>query len=327
MKDIFEALPPAVRKQIRRRRQPDWVDPMLATLVREPFSDENWIFEPKVDGIRCLTFRKGTRLTLLSRNRLPLDYPELAGPLLQQPLSSFVVDGEIAALDHGVSRFSLLQKRRQIQVPIFYFLFDLLYLEGCDLTHLELRYRKQLLREAFHFDDPLRLNPFFADDGEKYFQEACRKGWEGVIAKRSAAVYIHGRSPDWLKIKCEGAQEFVIVGYTEPAGKRIGIGALLIGFYERGKLLYAGKVGTGFTVGTLIELQQKLSTFERTEPAVRPDALPKTGVHWVEPRLVAQIAFSEWTTAGKLRHPRFLGLRADKKASEVVREKPREVRT
>jgi bifunctional non-homologous end joining protein LigD len=329
MKDLFAILPPEARKQIRRRTQPAWCNPMLATLVREQFSDKDWIFEPKLDGIRCLSLRKDRQLSLFSRNHIRLNdsYPELVPPLLKQPVSRFIVDGEIVALEHGISRFSLLQQRKQKHVPVFYYLFDVLYLEGYDLTNLELQYRKELLQHAFSFRDPLRLIEYRKAEGEAFYREACRKGWEGVIAKRANSAYVHKRSTDWLKFKCENQQEFVIVGYTDPAGQRVGIGALLVGYYEKDKLVYAGKVGTGFDTQTLKDLRKKLSAIERSTPPVSSDSLPKTGVHWVQPRFVAQIAFTEWTSAGKLRHPRFLGLRMDKKPSEVVREKPQEVRT
>jgi bifunctional non-homologous end joining protein LigD len=320
--NAFEILPAEARKQIRRRAQPAWCNPMLATLVREQFSDKDWIFEPKLDGIRCLSFRKGRDLTLFSRNHIRLNesYPEFVAPLLKQPVSNFIVDGEIVALEHGISRFSLLQQRKQKHVPVFYYLFDVLYLGGYDLTHLEFRYRKDLLQRAFSFRDPLRVSEHRETEGEAFYREACSKGWEGVIAKRASSVYLHKRSTDWLKFKCENQQEFVIVGYTEPAGQRIGIGALLVGVYEKGKLVYAGKVGTGFDTQMLRDLEKKLSAIERSTSPCSLDSRPRTGVHWVQPRYVAQVAFSEWTGAGKLRHPRFLGLRMDKTPSEVVRE-------
>ena len=322
MKDLFRFLPPEARKQIRRRPQPQWCDPMLATLVREQFSDPNWIFEPKLDGIRCLSFRKGRNLELFTRNHLSLNagYPELLAPLLKQPVSSFIVDGEIVAMQRGISSFSLLQKRKQQTVPVMYYLFDVLYLDGYDVTHLELRYRKELLRSAFTYGDPLRFSEHREAQGEAFYREACRKGWEGIIAKRAASFYVHKRSADWLKFKCENEQELVIVGYTDPVGQRVGIGALLVGFYRKNHLVYAGKVGTGFDVQTLKDLKTRLSAIERPTSPCSQDSVPKKGVHWVQPKLVAQIAFTEWTGADKLRHPRYLGLRMDKKASEVVKE-------
>jgi len=327
VRDALAILPADARTALRQSRQPEWCDPMLATLVREEFSDRDWIYEPKLDGIRCLGFRSGPKLSLFSRNHILLnsDFPKITASLARQKTSHFIVDGEIVAFQHGVTRFSLLQKRKQMHVPVFYYVFDVLHLDGYDLTHLELRYRKQLLKHAFLFHDPLRVTEHREAKGETYFKEACRKGWEGIIAKRASSNYVHKRSMDWLKIKCENQQEFVIVGYTEPAGQRVGLGALLVGFYEDHKLLYAGKVGTGFDTRTLRGLKKKLSAIEVPTPACAVDSIRERGVHWVKPKFVAQLGFTEWTGAGKLRHPRYLGLRTDKKPTEVVREKPLEV--
>jgi len=322
MHDLFRILPEEASKKLRRRAQPAWLNPMLATLTREPFSDPHWFFEAKLDGIRCLAFRKGQDVHLFSRNQLALNesFPSLITPLLRQHVPDFIVDGEIVAIENDVSRFELLQKRMQMHVPVFYYLFDILYLAGHDVTHLELRHRKELLRAALSFKDPLRFSEHREADGEAYFKEACSKGWEGLVAKCADSIYVHQRSKDWLKFKCENQQEFVIVGYTDPAGQRVGIGALLVGVYDKGRLVYAGKVGTGFDTHSLKELEKRLSAMERNSPPCVGDALPKSGVHWVRPSLVAQIAFTEWTSAGKLRHPRYLGLRIDKKPADVVRE-------
>ncbi len=321
MRDLFDFLPETVRKKLKRRAQPDWLNPMLATLTREPFSNPEWLFETKLDGIRCLTFRKGREVRLLSRNQLSLNqgFPTISRSLIEQPLD-FIVDGEIVAIERGVSRFALLQRRMQMDVPVFYYIFDVLHIAGYDVTQLELRYRKELLRRAFSFQDPLRFSEHRETDGEAYFREACRKGWEGLVAKRAGSIYVHQRSKDWLKFKCENQQEFVIVGYTEPAGQRVGIGAILVGVYDRGKLRYAGKVGTGFDTQTLKDLEKRLSGIERKSSPCTEDSLPKTKVHWVQPKFVAQVAFTEWTSAAKLRHPRYLGLRIDKKPADVVRE-------
>jgi bifunctional non-homologous end joining protein LigD len=320
----FDFLPVEARRKVRRAPQPEWCKPTLATLTREPFSNPNWIFEPKLDGIRCLAFRKGRSLKLFSRNALLLNdrFPELVKPLLNQESSGYILDGEVVALERGVSRFAVLQQRMQVKVAVFYYVFDLIYCDGYDLTQLELQQRKEILQRRFAFLDPIRYTAHRQADGEAFYQEACAKGWEGIIAKRASSVYVHQRSAEWLKFKCENQQEFVIIGYTDPAGQREGIGALLIGLYEKARLLYAGKVGTGFNTPTLLELQSKLSKIERRSPAcVCDSSLPRAHVHWVQPKYVAQIAFTEWTGAGKLRHPRFLGLRIDKKPSEVVRER------
>ncbi len=200
------------------------------------------------------------------------------------------------------------------------YLFDLLYLDRYDTRQVPLRYRKELLRKTFDYQDSLRFTEHRETEGEAYYQEACRKGWEGVIAKNGDSVYVSRRTRDWLKFKCVQRQEFVIGGYTDPQGERTGFGALLVGFYRRGKLVYAGKVGTGFDTDTLRRLGKKLAQLETVISPFAGDGLPRRSVHWVKPKLVAEIGFTEWTPGGKLRHPRFLGLREDKRPEEVVRE-------
>ncbi|MGZ4901214.1 MAG: non-homologous end-joining DNA ligase [Candidatus Angelobacter sp.] len=304
---------------------------MLAILIKEPFSRPGWLFERKLDGERCLVFRHGRHLQLFSRNHKMLNekYPELVGAFAAQNEATFIADGEIVAFEDGVSSFAKLQQRMQVQhpseelrhaVPVRFYAFDLLYLDEYDTRAVPLRYRKDLLRQALAFDDPLRFTDFRDTEGEAYFRQACMQHWEGIIAKNGDGVYVSQRSRDWLKIKCVNEQEFVIGGYTEPQGSRIGLGALLVGYYERGRLKYAGKVGTGFDTATLLHLARQLSGLETDVSPFSADSLPRRGVHWVKPKLVAQIAFSEWTPDGKLRHPRFLGLRLDKNAEEVVRE-------
>lgn len=307
----------------RRRAQPAWIKPMLATLTRDVFSDPNWIYELKFDGVRCLAFRKGKGLNLYSRNKLLLNekYLELVDPLLKQKSQRFIVDGEVVAFEGDVPRFSALQRRMQKYVPVFYYIFDIIYLDGHDLTDLPLLERKKYLRDALQFRDPVRFTDYREGEGKTFYREACKKGWEGIIGKRADGTYVQKRSTDWLKFKCENQQEFVIVGYTDPSGQREGIGALLVGLFDKGVLRYAGKVGTGFDTETLRMLKAKLSKIERSTPPCVSESLPKKGVHWVKPKYVAQVAFTEWTSSGKLRHPRFLGLRLDKKPSEVVLER------
>jgi DNA ligase D-like protein (predicted ligase) len=203
---------------------------------------------------------------------------------------------------------------------VWLYLFDLLYLDGYDTREVPLRYRKELLRNTFDFRGSLRFTEHRETEGEAYYREACRNGWEGVIAKNADSVYVSGRTRDWLKFKCSNEQEFVIGGYTEPRGSRIGFGALLLGYFRGRKLVYAGKVGTGFDNDTLRRLSSKLAELETPTCPFAEDGLPRRGVHWVKPKLVAQIDFTEWTQGGKLRHPRFLGLREDKQPEEVVRE-------
>jgi DNA ligase D-like protein (predicted ligase) len=304
---------------------------MLATLTNERFSRKGWLFEPKLDGERCLVFRQRSELRLYSRNRKRLNekYPEITAAFLRQDIDSFIGDGEIVTFKDGVTSFSKLQQRMQIEhpsadllrrVPVWIYLFDLLYLNQYDTRRVPLRFRKNLLRKTFDFRDALRFTQHRQTEGEAYYREACRNRWEGVIAKNGDSEYVSRRTRDWLKFKCVNEQEFVIGGYTEPQGNRIGFGALLVGFFRRGKLMYAGKVGTGFDNATLLQLGRKLAQLETTTSPFTGDGLPRRGVHWVKPKLVAQVSFSEWTPREKLRHPRFLGLRDDKKPAEVVRE-------
>jgi bifunctional non-homologous end joining protein LigD len=302
---------------------PDWVEPMKAVLTEERFSDPNWVFERKLDGLRCLAFKDKRGLRMLSRNKLSYDerFPAIARALEADTASDFVIDGEIVAFAHGKSTFETLQQRGEHPAQIYLYVFDILYAGGEDVGPLPWRERKALLRDTLRFDGPVRLTQHRNRDGEKLFREACQKGWEGLIAKRADAPYKHGRSRDWLKFKCGFEQELVVGGYTAPRGSRTDLGALLVGHYADGKLRYAGKVGTGFTRATLRDLAGKLGKIERADSPFA-DQIRERDVTWVEPKLVAQIGFSEWTRDGRLRHPRFLGLRDDKAPEEVVREWP-----
>jgi bifunctional non-homologous end joining protein LigD len=297
---------------------------MKATLTSERFSDPNWIFERKLDGIRCVAIRSGDDVRLRSRNDLSLNarYPEVATALAAQPCRSFAIDGEVVAFEGAATSFARLAQRRQHFVPVYFYVFDLLWLEGCDIRALPLRTRKRLLRDVVRFTDPLRLTQHRNGDGEALFEQACRKGWEGLIAKRADSEYSERRSRDWLKLKCEQGQELVIGGYTAPRGSRIEFGALLLGYYEDGALRYAGKVGTGFDRETLSELGKTMRRLRTPQPPFADTSgIRERDVTWVKPVLVAQVAFTEWTGHGRLRHPRFLGLRDDKAAAEVVRER------
>jgi bifunctional non-homologous end joining protein LigD len=296
---------------------------MKAVLTDARFSDPNWIFERKFDGIRCIAIRSGGEVHLLSRNDLSLNsrYPELADAVVAEACQAFAVDGEVVAFDGPRTSFARLVQRARQYVPVFFYVFDILWLEGHDLRRLPLRTRKRLLRDALQFHGPVRWTPHRNRDGEAFFAEACRKGWEGLIAKRAGSPYVATRSSDWLKLKCEHGQELVIGGYTEPRGSRVEFGALLLGYYRDGQLEYAGKVGTGFDTGTLHSLGAQMRELRRDDPPFAdPANIRERGVTWVEPRLVAEVGFTEWTRDGRLRHPRFLGLRDDKAASEVVRE-------
>ncbi len=311
------------------RSHPEWMAPMLAVLTDLRFSDPNWIFERKLDGERVLVFRDGDRVRLLTRNRNEVSetYPELAEALDGQPAQDFVADGEVVAFEGDLTSFSRLQGRMQIKdadkarasgIAVTLYLFDLLHLGGRDLTGLPLRQRKAALKTALRFEDPVRYAPHRNADGEASFEQACEKGWEGLIAKDAREIYTHGRSRDWLKFKCTRGQELVIGGFTEPKGARRGFGALLLGYYEGDRLRYAGKVGTGFDEAFLDDFRTTLDARGCASPPF--DEAVDEEAHWVTPDLVAEIAFTEWTKAGRLRHPRFLGLRRDKPAREVTRE-------
>lgn len=306
----------------RKASQPAWVTPMLATLTRDYFSDPDWVYEPKLDGIRCLAFKKGRTIRLLSRNKLELTggYPDVVSALKGQR-GDFILDGEVAALrDDGVTSFSLLQQARRQQVPLRYFVFDIPFAGGRDLRKVPLLDRKNILRDRIGWREPLSYVDHIEEEGELFFDEACRKRLEGIIAKRAGTGYTGGRSREWLKFKCSNEQEFVIGGYTDPQGARVGLGALLVGYYEGKELRYAGKVGTGFNAATLDDLMRRLEPLEIDESRFAGPSPIRKSVHWVEPKLVAQIGFAEWTGDGRLRHPRFLGLRHDKPARAVRRE-------
>ena len=300
---------------------PERVTPMKAVLTDERFSDPDWIYERKLDGIRCIAIKAERRVRLLSRNDLSLNgrFPEVVEALEDDPATGFVLDGEVVAFDGAQTSFARLQQRGERPTSVFYYVFDILHLAGDDTTALSLRERKALLRSALAFHGPVRLTPHRNRDGEALFREACRKGWEGLIAKRADSPYTHGRSKDWLKFKCSAEQELVVGGFTAPQGSRTELGALLLGHFQDGRLRYAGKVGTGFTRATLRDLSERLEPLHRDDSPFADDVRERH-VTWVEPRLVAQIGFSEWTRDGRLRHPRYLGLRDDKAAEEVVRE-------
>jgi DNA ligase D-like protein (predicted ligase) len=244
----------------------------------------------------------------------------VAEALGAQAAQSFAVDGEVVAFDGDQTSFAKLTRRGREPVPVFFYVFDLLWLEGEDVRALPLRTRKRLLRDALSWEDPLRFTQHRNEDGEAFFEEACTKGWEGLIAKRVDSPYGGGRSKDWLKFKCGRGQELVIGGFTEPKGSRIEFGALLVGYFDAaGALRYAGKVGTGFDRPLLRSLGERMRALAR-DASPFADEVRERGATWVEPELVAQIGFSEWTRDGRLRHPRFLGLRDDKPAAQVVRE-------
>lgn len=330
----LEALPAEQRRQLRAAAHPQWIAPTLATLTHDHFSDPAWLYERKLDGQRCLAFRDGDRIRLLSRSQQQLDgtYPEIVDALAGQRATDFVIDGEVVAFEQGLTSFSRLQQRlgisdpdeaRRSRVAVWLYLFDLLHLDGHDTRGLPLRTRKSLLRRALSFSRPLRFTAHQNETGEDLYRDACAQGWEGVIAKRADAPYRSGRSTAWLKFKCSASQELVIGGFTEPSGSRVGLGALLVGYYDGDDLVYAGKVGTGYDHETLRDLRSRLDELATDEPPFARDGVRERRVHWARPELVAEIAFTEWTDDGKLRHPRFQGLRHDKSPTDVVLEQPR----
>jgi bifunctional non-homologous end joining protein LigD len=306
---------------------------MLATLTdRRDFGDD-WLLERKFDGERCVARKNGGEVRLESRaaNDLTGTYPEVRAAVAGQPDRGLVLDGEVVAFDGEQTSFSRLQQRlgvtdpsaeRVAAYPVVFCVFDLLELDGDDLRDRPLLERRERLTAAIRPDAALRVSEAWRDESQRRFAQACRAGWEGLIAKRAQAPYASGRSRDWLKLKCVWEQEFVIGGYTDPAGARTDFGALLVGYYEDGELKYAGKVGTGYTAATLRDLGSRLRELETSEtPFVDARPVPR-GTHWTRPELVAQIGFAEWTNDGRLRQPRFLGLRDDKRPAEVLRERP-----
>jgi bifunctional non-homologous end joining protein LigD len=306
---------------------------MLATLTDRRDFDDDWLLERKFDGERCVATKDGTEVRLESRTSKDLTntYPEVRAAVAEQRDRGLLLDGEVVAFDGEQTSFSRLQQRlgvadasaeRVAANPVVYCVFDLLELDGDDLRDLPLLERRARLTETVLPSAALQLSEAWLEDSQRRFTEACRAGWEGLIAKRAGAPYVSGRSRDWLKLKCVWEQELVIGGYTDPSGSRTDFGALLVGYYEDDRLRYAGKVGTGYTAGTLRDLGARLRKLETPEsPFADARPIPK-GTHWTRPELVAQIGFAEWTNDGRLRQPRFLGLRDDKRPVEVVRERP-----
>lgn len=287
---------------------PEWLVPMAATLTEKRFNEPGWTFERKLDGIRLLAFKQGRDVRLYSRNRLPQNYPLVAAAVAQLAVRDVILDGE-ASWDPA-SR-------------IAYHVFDVLWINGRSLTSLPLVERRKVLATI-----PLRapLSRVAAMKDEKPWERACREGWEGVIAKRLDSPYEHKRSKQWLKMKCEASQELVIGGFTDPQGGRVGFGALLVGYFDSGDFVFAGKVGTGFDTKMLLELRARFDRIEIPKaPFTKGTGLPRLRVHWVKPEIVVQVSFLEWTRKGheaKMRHSRLIGIRTDKSPRDVVRERP-----
>jgi ATP-dependent DNA ligase len=279
---------------------PDWLEPMAATLTQDRFVGRNWLFERKFDGIRILAYKQGADVRLYSRNRLPQHLPALNRAVAALGVEEVILDGE-ATWDQGA-----------------YHVFDILWLNGQAVTALPLEDRRALLQQL-PFAPPMQRVELI--DDEAPWELARREGWEGVIAKRRGSPYEHRRSKHWLKMKCEVAREFVVGGFTDPQGARVGLGALLVGAHEPGRFVFAGKVGTGFDTKLLLDLRRRLDAIEiSTSPFTEATGLPRVRTHWVRPEMVIEVAFIEWTVHGKLRHPRLLGVRPDRNADDVGRE-------
>jgi bifunctional non-homologous end joining protein LigD len=323
-----------------RTAKPRFIAPMKSKLLESPPATGDWIYELKFDGIRALALKQGTKVKLISRNEndLTKKFDEVAVAVATLPGAECAIDGEVVALDEeGRSSFQLLQAREMEgrAAPLYYYVFDLLQLDGKDLTALPLTTRKEMLQQLCSAaGDPIRYSGELGDDAGALLREVQRRGLEGIIGKRANSVYEPGRrSGSWIKLKCVREQEFVIGGYTPPAGARKHFGALLVGYYEKKKLLFAGKVGTGFDEKWLARLHRKLQG-EAREDCPFADLPSKAGgqwtqgitpgmmrkISWVNPVFVCQVKFAEWTRDGKLRAPVFLGLREDKSPHAVRRE-------
>jgi ATP-dependent DNA ligase len=273
---------------------------MAATLTQERFTGPAWTFERKYDGIRLITFKRGADVRLYSRNHLPQHVPPVAEAIARLAPDDLILDGELS------------WDQRE------YHVFDILWCDGRDLRELSLEDRRAELAKL-----PLQhpLAPVTVVEDAEPWERARAEGWEGVIAKRRDSRYEHRRSRNWLKMKIEASQELVIGAFTDPRGKRVGLGALLVGYYDGDDFVFAGKVGTGLDTKLLLDLRRRLDALELPQsPFTRATNLPRTKVHWVRPEIVVQVGFMEWTGHGKLRHPRLIGIRADKSAREVTRE-------
>ena len=307
----------------------------LATLVDEPPQGAEWLHEMKFDGYRILARLQDGRARLWSRNGKDwtAHFPAVAAAVEALPVQTALLDGEVAiVLPNGTTSFQALQNALagQDQGRLAYFLFDLVHLQGYSLARVALEERKNLLKDVLGppaTESPLRYSDHVTGSGAEFYEQACGLGIEGIVSKRRDAPYEPTRSRSWLKVKCLKRQEFVIGGFTDPEGSRVGLGALLLGVYDKdGRLEFAGKVGTGFTAKVLDDVYKKVAAREQRESPFEQAKIPGiTRAHWVKPELVGEVAFTEWTSDGRLRHPSFQGLRADKNPKDVVREQPRAV--
>lgn len=309
----------------KKRGMPHNIKPMFATLVKEPFDKENWIFEIKWDGYRAIAELNKGKVKLYSRNQN--SFNEMFKPIcdeLKQLKIGAVLDGEIVVLDeHGKPSFQLLQNYLKTKKGnLVYYIFDLLYLDGYDLHHTPLLKRKKLLKSILPVSQLLKYCDHIEEKGSLFFKEAVKQGLEGIMAKEGSSTYLEGkRSSNWLKIKAHQRQEAIICGFTEPKGSRQYFGSLILGVYEKGELIYIGNAGTGFDQQRLKEIYNRLEPLiQKTCPFKKPPKL-RTPMTWVKPKLVCEVKFAEWTNEGQMRQPVFIDFREDKKSEEVVKEK------
>jgi bifunctional non-homologous end joining protein LigD len=310
---------------------PEFIPPQLATLEGEPPNGDQWLHELKFDGYRMLCHLNRGEVRFWSRNKKDWThkFPRLGKAVKDFPASSAILDGEVVAVDSkGRPSFQKLQQAMKTGDTGFVFhVFDLIYLDGFNLTRTPLRERKSLLSRLFESVDaksPLRYSDHVEGNGPQFFKQACQYGIEGIVSKLADSFYESTRSRSWVKVKCIKRQEFVIAGYTLSEKSFPGFGALILGVYDKGRLIYAGRAGTGFTIQQRLDLRKKLDRLVRSSTpfAEKPKDPGLKRAVWVSPKLVGEVAFTEWTDVGSIRHPSFQGLREDKKATDVVREEP-----
>ncbi len=327
-KNVITKLNTKTKELLKKEKQPGWIEPMLCTLTDKYFSSQDFLYEHKWDGERLLAFKNNGKVTLLTRNKKDATqiYPEIAQQLENQDLENFIIDGEVVAMINGQSNFSLLQKKMHTtekqNINLVYYIFDIMYYDQYNTTNLELLDRKYILENTISASKSVKITEYITENGLEYYHNACKLGWEGVIVKNIYSTYQQKRSKDWLKFKCLMQQELVIGGFTKPHGERLNFGAILVGYYKNNELIFAGKVGTGFDTDTLNFLGKKFEKLKQDNCPFKSVDINTKEIYWLKPELVAEIKFSEWTKNNKLRHPRFMGLRDDKSAKDVVLERP-----